>query len=452
MNSRVFQLYVGFLGLVIVVMVVGWGLLHLPDMAASLYPYRWLIIGVLALIVAPFLFARIRNAFTVIKHGDILVIRHQGKLVHASAYHFAAVHGKTLQEPIITDVTAEPEPLQIAGPQLPAAPPFRSIAHLMTSESIILTYTSAGPVYGEVSDLLSMALVGKPKRGKTTALLYYLCILLLAHAEVWVWDPHGEMSELAYGLNYFDRLEDIAKSVPYLEKQLNERDALYKATKQVKHPLVLLVDELPVIAEWERTQRKLKHEVPSPYYIMKRFTLEARKWNGYVFISGQSLPAEVLPTLTRDNLSSRLVLECSKDHARMIGLDKTAIDTMLPLLKGAERGTHIADFSSWSQPELADIPYTTISDLRSIIDGQGNDISNTETFVEADVAGDGNVLLQGTPESVGKITVSVGKETREIIRRMYKKDMPLGEIATLVGLAGRKYHIFQQVCKEEGIA
>src|SRR5579864_3713926 len=313
MNSRVFQLYVGFLGLVIVVMVVGWGLLHLPDMAASLYPYRWLIIGVLALIVAPFLFARIRNAFTVIKHGDILVIRHQGKLVHASAYHFAAVHGKTLQEPIITDVTAEPEPLQIAGPQLPAAPPFRSIAHLMTSESIILTYTSAGPVYGEVSDLLSMALVGKPKRGKTTALLYYLCILLLAHAEVWVWDPHGEMSELAYGLNYFDRLEDIAKSVPYLEKQLNERDALYKATKQVKHPLVLLVDELPVIAEWERTQRKLKHEVPSPYYIMKRFTLEARKWNGYVFISGQSLPAEVLPTLTRDNLSSRLVLECSKD-------------------------------------------------------------------------------------------------------------------------------------------
>jgi hypothetical protein len=273
-------------------------------------------------------------------------------------------------------------PKLIVAPQvqIPVAPPYRTIAHLMTPDHIILTYTAQGPIYGEVSDLLSMALVGKPKRGKTTALLYYLCILLQAGAEVWIWDPHGEMHQLSYGLNYYDGLDDIAfKSVDLLHHELDARQMIYKTqNKRVKHPLVLLVDEMPVITDWERAQikiraqQKMREPMPSPYSVMKRFTLEARKWNCYVFISGQSLPADVLPTLTRDNLSSRLVLECSKDHARMIGLEKDAIDTLLPYLKGAERGTHIADFSSWSKPELADIPYTEIDDLQRIIDQRGN--------------------------------------------------------------------------------
>jgi len=268
------------------------------------------------------------------------------------------------------------EPKQIAASttvqQLPSAPPFAQIAHLITPEHLPLNYIASGPVYGQVDDLLSMALIGKPKRGKTTSLLYYLCILLRAGAEVWIWDPHGEMSELAYGLHYFSDLDDIATSAVDLMAELDDRSKLYKRNKQVKHPLVLLVDEIPVIADWEQDMKKQKIELPaSPYRVMKRFTLEARKWRGFVFISGQSLPANVLPTLTRDNLSSRLVLECSADHARMIGLPKDTIDTLLPLLKGAERGTHIADFSSWSRPELADIPYTTIDDLRAIIDDRG---------------------------------------------------------------------------------
>src|SRR5260221_11411883 len=276
---------------------------------------------------------------------------------------------------------------QIAAPapasqlQIPSAPPFSHMAHLMTPQKIILTYTAHGPVYGEVSDLLSMALIGKPKRGKTTALLYYLCILLQSGAEVWVWDPHGEMHEIAYGLHYYDRLEDIAASVPALERELNARDEMYKTGKIVMHPLVLLVDEVPVITDWEREQVKMKRKIPSRYRIIKRFTLEARKRNGYVFISGQSLPAQFLPTLTRVNLSSSLVLECSADHARMAGLPKDAIDTLLPYLRGAERGTHIADFSSWSKPELADIPYTSVSDLRQIIDTRRVN-TFTDTFTQ----------------------------------------------------------------------
>ncbi len=98
------------------------------------------------------------------------------------------------------------------------------------------------------------------------------------------------------------------------------------------------------------------------------FVLEARKWNGYGFISGQSLPASVLPTLTRNNLSSRIIFECSPESARQMELPKVAIQTMLPRLKGAERGTHIADYSTWSAPELADIPLTTEDDLHWVLE------------------------------------------------------------------------------------
>ena len=326
------------------------------------------------------------------------------------------------------------EQAALPSPRLPVAPPFRDMVHLITPHRIPVTYTAQGPVFGEVSDLLSMALIGKPKRGKTTALLYYLCILLKAGAEVWIWDPHGEMSELSYGLNYYDSLDEIAHiSVAQIQAELDERDRLYKQTKLVKHPLVLLVDEVPVIADWEKTQKKLrpKEYIPSPYQVMKRFTLEARKWNGYVFISGQSLPAEVLPTLTRDNLSSRLVLECSADHARMIGLDKKTIDTLLPQLKGAERGTHIADFSSWSHPELADIPYTVIDDLRAIINGRGKSAApfNVDTSDFQDLSGLSSHVSQMSPESrnqpiTGKLVMPMKADVKvvESIPEFSKED------------------------------
>ena len=46
----------------------------------------------------------------------------------------------------------------------------------------------------------------------------------------------------------------------------------------------------------------------------------------------------------------------------------------------------------------------------------------------------------------------VSQEKREIIKRMRERtDMGLGEIAVVVGLAGRKYAIFQEVCRQEGI-
>ena len=278
------------------------------------------------------------------------------------------------------------------GSIIPKAPIFSDMAQLITSDKLVLCYTSQGPVYGTVLDLLSMCVVGKPGRGKSTALLYYILILLMSQAEVWVWDPHSGLNELAYGLNYCDDLADIEQTVPTLHKELDERRKLWKTKKQTKHPLLLLVDEMPVIADFEnarikeiakmaKAKRKSKdaedddedmqlvyEQQYKPSKLLKRFVLEARKWNCYVILSGQALPAEVLSTLTRDNMSSRIVFESSNMHARMAGLQKEEIDRLLPQLRGAGSGIAVMDVSRWSKPEIAAIPYTTVDDLRNYID------------------------------------------------------------------------------------
>jgi hypothetical protein len=52
----------------------------------------------------------------------------------------------------------------------------------------------------------------------------------------------------------------------------------------------------------------------------------------------------------------------------------------------------------------------------------------------------------GKSHSEGEMTVS--DEVKEMIRRMVKRGFRHGEIASIVGLAGRKYGIYKQVCRE----
>lgn len=277
----------------------------------------------------------------------------------------------------VQEIAAQPQGL--LAPVVPQAPVYAEVDPLITDQKLVLCYTQEGPVFGTVEDLLSMCVVGKPGRGKSTALMYYILILLKAGAEVWIWDPHSGLNDLGYGLNYCDDLGDIEQSCPKLHSMLEQRRKLWKEQKQVMHPLLLLVDEMPVIADYENDRLKeLKGQKEDlleydqfykPSRLLKKFVLEARKWNCYVILSGQALPAEVLNTLTRDNMSSRIVFESCPMHAKMAGLQKEQIDGLLPSLKGAGPGIAVMDVSRWSTPVLAAIPNTTVDDLRAFIDG-----------------------------------------------------------------------------------
>ncbi len=216
-----------------------------------------------------------------------------------------------------------------------------------------------------------MAVVGKPGRGKTTALCYYVAILLSAGAEVHVWDPHGSMNDLAGvypRLHYTDVLEDILASVALLRQELDERSRLYKQRRQTRHPLLLLVDELPVIGDYEKHLKKRGvAEEETPTFLITRFVLEARKWRCFFIGSGQSTDAEILPTRVTENLSSRIVFYASDRRARMAGLEQEVVKTLLPLLKHASPGVMIFDCSRWDEPVLGAIPNITVSDIQQFL-------------------------------------------------------------------------------------
>src|SRR6266571_2031215 len=252
-------------------------------------------------------------------------------------------------------------------PVIPHAPAFREMCHLIRPDCLVLCYTEHGPAYGSIEDLLSMAIVGKPGRGKTTALLYYVAMLLSAGAEVHVWDPHGSMSELAGchpRLSYTDTLEDLSTSIAYLERELAGREARYRQSRQVRHPLLLLVDELPVIGDYEKA---LKRDAATPTHLIKRFVLEGRKWRCFFIASGQSTDAEILPTRVTENLSSRIIFFSSDRRARMAGLEQDAIKKFLPVIRRAGSGVMIFDCSSWDEPVLGAIPETTVEDLEAFL-------------------------------------------------------------------------------------
>jgi hypothetical protein len=334
-----------------------------------------------------------------------LTLEHQ-RLSHAQQ-HVLVPAGHTVVFPHdeYRSITSAARPMiaqQAEGAQdnfvKPVAPDFRSMAHLITTEQIPLCWTD-GPKFGTVDDLLSMAVTGKPGRGKTTALMYYIVALLKNGAEVFVWDPHGAMGELAV-LNgrllpgmpatarviYLDRKDDIVDSVPVLQAKLHERDEIYRECQRRRapykmHPLLLLADELPVLADYDdqvEAQYKLinkklvkegeePEEVPSLIYIIRRFVLEARKWRCFFIGSGQSIDAEILPTKVTDALNSRIIFFNSDRKARMSGLETDAIKNLLPLLRRAGSGVMIFDCARWDEPVIGALPMITIEDMLTFL-------------------------------------------------------------------------------------
>ena len=336
--------------------------------------------------------------------------------------------------------------------RIPQSPAFREMCHLITKERLVLCWSVDGPVYGTVTDLLSMVIVGLPGRGKTTALTYYVAMLLKAGAEVHVWDPHSSLNELVgvEGLRYTDDLADMSASVPGLFAELEERRQLWKTKRQVKRPLLLLVDELPVIGRYASKKNKDIIE------LIEKFTLEARKWNCYFIGSGQSTDAEILPTRITENLSSRILFFCSDRRARMAGLtDEKAIKTLLPQLKPDDvKGKMIFDCARIGEPILGAIPFTSVSDVSQFVN-MGNASGNTvETVPQAparDTEKEPFPVSTRNPETE-KLSVPdlISGDLTETIRRMKESKFSDRDIAKLVGLTGRRYKTYQQVLIQLG--
>lgn len=271
----------------------------------------------------------------------------------------------------------------------PTAPPFAEMQHLISADQFILAYGVNGRIPGGMADLLSMGLSGRPGTGKSVALMYYLAMLLLAGASVHVFDPQGTLNELAGLFPYVGNVKKMDPFIQHIADEVSEREALYEQGVRVFRPMLVLVDELVLIASYEQNNKIKDGLLALAEYIV----LYCRKFNIFCMLTGQSLPSTVLPTLTRDNLSSRLVFSQSDAQARMAGLDAETRKKILPLLKRAEAGTAILDVSRRSDPELVAIPYTTVDDVRAILERSQHTQNEPKTTVLADAWASRNLVL-----------------------------------------------------------
>ncbi len=290
---------------------------------------------------------------------------------------------------------------------VPEKPLFWEIADLITTERMPLCfvvdddpqsplYGQTVPQFGTIDDLLSLAVIGKPGKGKTVLLIYYTTILAVYGAEMHIFDPHGTMGELAllHGrplpgmpatarIYYYDRKDTMMQAVKVLKVEMDDRDVLYRphlendemVSRKVKHPLLILADELPILAEFdnevraeykERNQGKAyseREEVPSLIHLIKRTVLEARKWRMFFIGSSQSIDASILPTKVTDALNSRIVFFNSDRKARMVGLEADVIKKMLPLIRRAGPGMTIYDCARWDTPKIGAIPNIGVDDM-----------------------------------------------------------------------------------------
>lgn len=368
--------------------------------------------------------------------------------------------------------TNQDEPSTQSAIVIPKAPKFPEMCHLLTEKRLVLCWTEKGPVYGTITDLLSMVIIGKPGRGKTTALMYYVAMLLKADAEVHVWDPHGSMSELDgmfADLHYTDDLEDIPDSIAALRTELEERRLLYKRTKQVRRPLLLLVDELPVIGEYNKSlTKKGVEENHTPVKLISDFVLQARKWNCYFIGAGQSTDADVLPTRVTENLSSRIVFYSSNRRATMAGIDLETAKKFLPILKPDDdecKGKMIFDCSRLSESILGAIPYITVKDIQQFLGASVSSVStqintgnaSVNTVETAPQAERDNVVKdvfpvsrQDTETQISSLDDVLPQWKLEMIRNMKEMNYSDRDIAALVKLTGRKYKLYRVALAQLG--
>src|SRR5436305_935182 len=231
---------------------------------------------------------------------------------------------------------AAPKEEESAVP-IPEAPAFWEITHLITEEKMPLcfvvdmdrrspTFMQTIPAFGTILDLLSLCVIGRPGRGKSVLLLYYLCILAKYGSEIHILDPQGAFKDLMllHGkvlpampatarIYYYSDINEMEAAVDNVMADIKEREKLFKPHLEngefvhchMKHPLVVMADELPIIAEMdiERKQRtkeenKARKEegletlrIRQVTQMVKASVLAARKYGVYFIGVSQSIDA-----------------------------------------------------------------------------------------------------------------------------------------------------------------
>jgi hypothetical protein len=332
------------------------------------------------------------------------VIRRATQLDHARIQYAPRTMVQQVDRPAIAPPSPVEEPIPV-----PVAPNFWDIIHLITEGNFPLcfvvdtnprsrTYGQTIPVFGAILDLLSLCIIGRPGKGKSVLLLFYICCLARHGAEIHVLDPQAAFKELQllHGkplpampptarIYYYSSLAEMEAVVSNIQAEIKVREKLYQPHLEngelrlhtVKHPLVVLADELPIIADMDiENKAKVKEEnrarkeeglellkVRQVTDMVKTAVLAARKYMVYFIGAAQSIDASILPTRITAGFNSRIVFSSTQQKATMAGLESDVAKRFLPVIRRAGPGKVIYDCGRWDTPLVGAFPNMTIEDV-----------------------------------------------------------------------------------------
>jgi len=309
-----------------------------------------------------------------------------------------------------------PSPIQGEGRgegqlQLPTAPAF---AQLLTRwqpdrNHLLLGYGAGGPIYGGLTNLLSVAIIGRPNQGKSTLLRCVYLQCRMVGADVVIWDLHGSIVEDLPGAAAFTTVADIQKSLTAIERELKRRIDGHLHTERA---MMLLLDEAPILFQ----------SLPASLSLSSRIVLEGRKFQMFALIASQGMPASLFNgSLMRDAFSSRYAFQTTAAQARLIGFDPDHARLVEDLPPG------VALLNGPVRTQAVAIPNTTEADVRAILatsapsegaPGRGNGSGNRSN---------GRGIRSG-PEGETEGAPDVDPTRRDQIRQLLKERMPISKI------------------------
>src|SRR5258708_1349491 len=262
------------------------------------------------------------------------------------------------------------------APVLPSAPPFSQIEEQVGTGHLFLGQGNAGPIWGDITSLLSTVIAGRPGTGKSTNLRSVCGQLLIIGGQPVLFDPHGSiLDQLGSSFDCAESPREIAEYAHILDTSLEQRLRERRAGKRDFKPLLLLADEMPNIHETS----------PDALPVIKRIISEGRKVAMFALIAGVGVPASLFGgTFIRDSMASRYVFNTSPQQARLAGLENETAKTMMAILENAGPGKAVLAKSNTS-PEIVAIPYTSTNDIKRLVasppsSAQSHDNTNGRTW------------------------------------------------------------------------
>ena len=278
---------------------------------------------------------------------------------------------------------------QLNKMQFPEAPTLKSfqadLTTYLATGKMIFGYVLDGTVkakqlIGTMKEAYSILVAGLPGRGKSTLLFYLITQFIGMRAEIWIFDPHAQLIELAREkiFNYEHDMDTMfVKTLLILDifkkRQKEYTECKMRGEEYKAKPFLFVIDEMPVLADEEKDYQNAAKAEGIPFYsikkLLKKIVNEGRKYYMYAIVAGQSFPATVLPTIVRDNFTTKYAFFTEPRQAQMIGLSAEARKVLLPKLRPLEtKGLCIATIPGLLEKEtIIDIPDTTIDDMKIMI-------------------------------------------------------------------------------------